>query len=105
MGVRRLTDVSYFLMVSLLLSGCGGVSTPGSGATATAPAIATQPANQTGTVGQTATFSVTATGTAPLGYQWQKNGANISGATSFSYTTPATTSSENASTFQVGVSN
>ena len=70
-----------------------------------APTITTQPANQTVTVGQTATFSVAATGTAPLGYQWQKNGANISGATSFSYTTPATTSSDNASTFQVVVSN
>jgi len=30
--------------------------------------------------GQTATFSVTASGTAPLSYQWQKNGADINGA-------------------------
>ena len=54
--------------------------------------ITTQPASQTVTAGQTATFTVTATGTAPLSYQWQKNGAAISGATSSSYTTPATTS-------------
>src|SRR5439155_1646557 len=53
-----------------------------------APAITTQPANQTVTAGQTATFTVVATGTAPLGYQWQKNGANIAGATAASYTTP-----------------
>jgi hypothetical protein len=46
-----------------------------------------------------------ASGTAPLSYQWQKNGANISGATSASYTTPATTSADNGSTFQVTVSN
>jgi len=39
--------------------------------------------------GQTASFSVAATGTAPLSYQWQKNGANIAGATSAGYTTPA----------------
>ena len=70
-----------------------------------APTITTQPANQTVTAGQTATFSVVAAGTAPLGYQWQKNGANISGATSASYTTPATTTTDNGSTFQVVVSN
>ena len=42
-----------------------------------APSITTQPANQTVTAGQTATFSVVASGTAPLSYQWQKNGAAI----------------------------
>src|SRR4029077_388089 len=50
-----------------------------------APTITAQPANQTVTVGQAATFSVVASGTAPLSYQWQKNGADISGATSASY--------------------
>ena len=70
-----------------------------------APTITTQPTNQSVTAGQTATFSVTATGTAPLSYQWSKNGANISGATSSSYTTQATTSADNGSTFQVTVSN
>src|SRR5215472_12260846 len=70
-----------------------------------APTIITQPTNQTVTVGQAATFSVTATGTAPLSYQWRKNGANIAGATSASYTTPATTTSDSGSTFLVVVSN
>src|SRR6266567_492637 len=46
-------------------------------AIAVAPTITTQPASETVTAGQTATFTVTATGTAPLSYQWQKNGANI----------------------------
>src|SRR5713101_6604995 len=41
-----------------------------------APAITTQPGNQTVTAGQTATFAVVAGGTAPLAYQWQKNGAS-----------------------------
>jgi immunoglobulin I-set domain protein len=72
---------------------------------AVAPTITTQPANQTVTVGQTATFSVTATGTAPLSYQWQKNSANILGATSPSYTTPATTSADNGAMFDVVASN
>ena len=56
----------------------------------TAPTITVQPANQTVTAGATATFSVTATGSG-LTYQWRRNGTNISGATSSSYTTPATT--------------
>lgn len=70
-----------------------------------APTITTQPASATVIVGQTATFTVVATGTAPLSYQWQKNQTNISGATSASYTTPATSSSDNGSTFDVIVSN
>src|SRR5207245_1552847 len=53
----------------------------------------------------TSTFSVTASGTAPLSYQWSKNGTAISGATSASYTTPATTSSDNGAQFTVVVSN
>jgi len=71
----------------------------------TAPSISSQPASKTVAVGQTASFSVTAKGTAPLSYQWQKNGATIGGATSSSYTTPATTSTDNGALFAVVVSN
>ena len=70
-----------------------------------APSITAQPASQTINAGQTATFSVTATGTPPLSYQWQKNGAAIAGATSSSYTTPAETASDNGAQFSVVVSN
>jgi hypothetical protein len=73
--------------------------------TAVVPTITAQPANQTVTAGKTSTFSVAASGTAPLTYQWQRNGANISGATSTSYTTLATTSSDNGATFRAVVSN
>ena len=69
------------------------------------PQITTQPANQTVSVGQTATFSVVATGTAPLQYQWRKNGTAIAGATASSYTTPATASGDNGSSFTVVVTN
>jgi hypothetical protein len=71
----------------------------------TAPAITTPPADETVTAGQTATFGVTATGTAPLTYQWYKNGAQISGATSASYTTPATASGDSGAHFTVTVTN
>jgi hypothetical protein len=70
-----------------------------------APSIATQPVSRTVTAGQTATFSVSATGTTPLSYQWGKNGTAISGATSSSYTTPATTSSDNGAKYTVVVGN
>jgi hypothetical protein len=70
-----------------------------------APSITSQPASESVTAGQTATFTVTATGTAPLGYQWQKNGAAIIGATTATYTTPATTTGDNGSSFTVAVSN
>src|SRR4029077_19438513 len=43
--------------------------------------------------------------TAPLSYQWQKNSVAIAGATLSSYTTPATTSSDNGALFTVVVSN
>ena len=71
----------------------------------TAPAITTQPASLAVTTGSSATFAVVATGSAPLSYQWYKGSASISGATAASYTTPATTSSDNGTTFHVTVSN
>jgi hypothetical protein len=73
--------------------------------TGTAPTINTQPANQTVTAGQTATFSVVAAGTAPLTYQWQKNGVAITGATASSYTTPVTTTADSGEQFRVVISN
>jgi len=70
-----------------------------------APAITTQPASTTVTVGQTATFSVVASGTAPLSYQWRKNGTTVSGATSASYTAPAASTSDSGAAFSVVVTN
>lgn len=99
---RSLATLAALLLL-LLLPGC---NSGGSGAMQpVAPSITTQPANQTVSVGQTATFSVVATGTAPLSYQWQKNDSDISGATASSYTTPATTQSDNSSTYRVIVTN
>ena len=71
-------------------------------ASASAPVITTQPAPQTVVAGATATFSVVANG-ASLTYQWSKNNTAIPGATSATYTTPATTTADNGSTFQVAV--
>ena len=49
------------------------------------PSITTHPTSQTKVVGDSVTFSVVASGTG-LSYQWQKGGANITGATGASYT-------------------
>ena len=97
--------ISFALMAQLsLLAGCGGGGGSGSSA-AVAPSITVQPADQRVVVGQTATFSVTANGSAPLNYQWQKGTTPIAGATSASYTTPATSLPDNGATFQVVISN
>src|SRR5262245_5193990 len=70
-----------------------------------APTITTQPVSQTVPVGGAVTFSVTASGTAPLGYQWQRNGTNISGATSASYSLSAVTLADSGAAFRGIVSN
>ena len=70
-----------------------------------APIITLEPVRQAVTMGHTATFSVIAAGTAPLNYQWQKNGVPISGATSSTYTSPATKTSDDGASFGVMVSN
>lgn len=45
-----------------------------------APVISTPPRNLTLPAGETAVFEVSASGTAPLRYQWERNGAPIAGA-------------------------
>jgi alpha-tubulin suppressor-like RCC1 family protein len=46
-----------------------------------APLVLDQPLGQTVRLGESAAFAVNATGSLPLGYQWQLNGASIAGAT------------------------
>src|SRR3981189_1687596 len=92
-------------LLTLTSTGCSGIVSGNSGSTPVMPGVATQPTSQTVTVGQTATFSVGATGTGSLKYQWQKNNSAIGGATSPSYTTPATTNSDNGTQFAVTISN
>jgi hypothetical protein len=69
------------------------------------PSITVQPVGQTVTAPAAGTFSVTATGTPPLSYQWSRGGAALAGANAPTYTTPATTFSDNGVLFVVTVSN
>jgi hypothetical protein len=109
--VRRqlaMRSLQIFPIVFLTISfvGCSSSSnSQGTSGTPTPPSITTEPVSQTVDVGQTATFTVVATGPAPLTYQWQKNTANIPGATSTNYTTPATTAADSGEQFRVIVSN
>lgn len=68
-------------------------------------ALTAQPASASVPAGQPATFSVTATGSAPISYQWRRNGTAIAGATGASYTTPATSIADSGALFTVLVSN
>jgi hypothetical protein len=89
-------------LVTAMLVACGGTSmtTP-----AMAPTITMQPASVSLVSGNTATFAVTAGGTPPLAYQWQKNGAAISGATGVNFTTAAESVADSGATFAVVVTN
>jgi sugar lactone lactonase YvrE len=98
--------------VAILLSACGGgggggtqpatppVTTP----TTQAPTIAAQPAAQSVSAGGSATFTVTASGT-DLTYQWQRDGKDIAGATSASYTLDNVQSADTGAKFTVVVKN
>ncbi len=69
------------------------------------PSITSNPASETVTVGNSGVFFVTAAGTAPLSYQWQKNGVVIAGATVVPYVTPPSHLTDDGSIFTVVVSN
>ena len=68
------------------------------------PIVTLQPASVTVVLPGPATFTVTATGN-DLRYQWQKNRVDIPGATSPTYTTPATTLWDIGSGYRCLVSN
>ncbi len=62
-----------------------------------APTITTHPVGATLTVGQTINLFVGASGTAPLSYQWKKDGSNLAGATSSSYSHLTTATADSGS--------
>lgn len=74
--------------------------------TAAAPVITTQPTNASVMAGTAAMFTVAiAGGTAPITYQWKRNGVAVSGATSPTYVTPATLITDTGAKYSVDVVN
>lgn len=70
-----------------------------------APVIDQGPRDLSVPEGRSATFEVVATGTAPLSYQWRRDGADIAGATGASYTIDSVTLGDSGARFDVIVSN
>jgi glucose/arabinose dehydrogenase len=68
-----------------------------------APKITQQPTDQVVAPGQSASFTVAATGLQPISYQWQRNGVDIAGATSATYTIPNTTTLDSGAKFRAKV--
>jgi hypothetical protein len=67
--------------------------------------IVTPPPDRSVIEGASAVFSVTAGGAAPLGYQWQKDGVNLLGATLPTYATPPVTLADSGAQFRVILTN
>ncbi len=63
--------------------------------------VTVQPAPRMVLAGRTATFTVEVNDPAGTTYQWFRNGTAIPGATSATYTTPATVAADNGATFKV----
>jgi hypothetical protein len=99
------TQMNSSVQVGCNFAGCSSDGPPTISGSSVSASISVQPLSVTVTVGQTATFTVRAAGSATLTYQWQRDGANITGATGASYTTPATTLADNGAVFTVVVSN
>lgn len=85
-GPVALSDAGTYAVVvtnaAASLTSASAVLTVTAPVIVTAPTIVSGPASQTVLAGDGATFNVNANGTAPLGYQWFRDGAMLSGATS-----------------------
>ena len=106
--VMKLRSASAALLC-VLAAGCGGGADapppPEGTPTAAAPVITQQPAPLSVTAGQPATFTVAATGTAPLAYQWQRNGTAIDGATDTTYALASVAVGDSGAVFHAVVNN
>ncbi len=72
---------------------------------AVAPSIVSQPADVNTTAGSSASFTVQVSGTAPLSYQWFRDGQPILGANGTTLTLANVTTSDSSARFHVVVSN
>jgi glucose/arabinose dehydrogenase len=70
-----------------------------------APQITQHPQDRTVAVGQPASFTVAASGVQPLAYQWRRDGVDVPGATSPTFTLAAAAAADDGATFSAVVTN
>jgi hypothetical protein len=99
----RAMDLYRWLGVFMIA--CSGFVLAGCDNALGKPRIIQQPQDREAFVTQPATFAVAAEGASPLTFQWRKDGTDIPGATSPTYTTPATTVDDAGARYSVVVSN
>lgn len=96
-------------LISVRVSNAAGFVVSGDAlltVTAVPPTITAQPAAVTVVAGAPALFAVAVSGgTAPITYQWRRDGSAIPGATSDAYTIAATVLADHAAGFSVDISN
>jgi hypothetical protein len=88
----------------MLLTACYGAFEFDGGET-TVVVISRPPQSTAVTVGQQARFDVAASGSGEFGYQWQRNGQAIGGATGADYVAPPAVPGDDGSLFTVTVCN
>jgi hypothetical protein len=100
----NLDEVSFYTralssseIAAIYAAGTSGKCQNGQG-----PSIPGQPQSQSVALGSNAVFNVTATGTAPFGYQWQFNGANLTNGGPFSGATGTALTISNVQTSNAG---
>jgi hypothetical protein len=86
-------------------AGCASSAPPAVVGGVVAASIEAAPFDLRVSQGTSATFSVIGAGSGPLGYQWQRNGTAIAGATAASYTIPAASLTDDGASFTVTVTN
>jgi alpha-tubulin suppressor-like RCC1 family protein len=97
--------MDLYRWLGVLMIACSGFVLAGCDNALGKPRIIQQPQDREAFVTQPATFAVAAEGASPLTFQWRKDGTDIPGATSPTYTTPATTVDDAGARYSVVVTN
>ena len=103
--MTRFLTLLFSLASAALIAGCGGEDNPAGPPSTDPPVIVTQPAATTVVAGASAAFTVVASGAPTLHYQWQRNGADVAGASASSYVLANAAMADNGAAYAVVVSN
>ena len=99
-GIASLVDIKIGPDGALYYLGRGGTLNRVSYTGSLAPTFTVQPRDTVVSVGGSAVLSVSVNGAEPLSYQWQRNGADIAGATATTYTLRNAQVTDNGASFR-----